>query len=273
MNKDMFSKCYLDYVGLGDFNPNNFSNPEFKNDITYNDPDSDSEELYLDLIKLYMEKFKKLGFDLKYNNYDILMISKNRIFSMSSDYIGPSRASARNVGIDPKEVGHYLKSTRILGGHIIFPKTLWGNGKIVYTGRGRTINTSRGGAKGFNDRIDCTLFDIKKFYEKDESCKLFLTYKKYEEWLRLFNNFSGFIDFFCLNDFCNENYNVYDLSTFNSYGNYVEIIGENYKESSFYKITDKMKYISFINGSKKAIELRNLSLKKQRIAMRQYCRL
>ena len=255
----MFEKCYLDYVNLGVFEPSKFTNPQGVNDPTYRDPDGKSKELYDDLIELYQTKFNRIGYRLEYNNFDVLVKNEEYTFSVSSDFIGSSRAHAKSVGISDVDVGKYLKESRVLGGHVLFPKTLWINGTIEYTGKGGTINTARGGEKGFCDRFDCTLQDIKLFYSSQNS-KLEKYYNKYNEWLYLFKSFKGFIDFFSLNDFCNPNYEVYDLSSVDDNMKYTRLIDTSYSDISFYKINDMEIYSNFIKGNENAIKLRNKRL-------------
>lgn len=54
--REMSTTCYLDYVNLGYFEPNNFTNPMEIDAKDYNDPDACCEELYLDLLEVYKDK-------------------------------------------------------------------------------------------------------------------------------------------------------------------------------------------------------------------------
>lgn len=271
--RDIAKTCYLDYVGLGYFDPNSFRNPMERYAKDYNDPDACCNELYLDLLEIYKKKFAKLGFELSKSDGEyILWMEKDHVsYTMSSDFIGPSRASARDAGISNIEVGEYLRKTRVIGGHTLWPVQYRENDRntIVLTGRGGTINTQRGGNKGFCDRIDCTLYDLKNYYAtvhgQDFKYKIG-AFEKYKNWLLLFDNFEFFIDFFYLNDFCDSDYRVYDLKSYDpTMDRYDTFIGEGYQEIDNFKITDEDGYKSFISGSVKAILSRQLRIREDLI--------
>ncbi len=265
--RDIFETCYLDYVGLGHFEPELFRNPTEKNSKDYRDPDSYCEELYDDLMKIYESKFKSLGFTISKNKgeYTLWMDKNNLSYTMSSDYIGPSRAFAKEVGIADSEVGDYLRKTRVIGGHTLWPVQYREDNRntIVITGRGGTINTQKGGNKGFCDRIDCTLQDLKNFYDSKSNDEYKLkAFEKYKNWLSLFGNFNTFIDFFYLNDFCDSDYRVFDLKSYNSQkDSYETFICDGYKEISNYKISNKEEYELYISGCTSAILKRQVRIK------------
>lgn len=267
--REIMTTCYLDYVGLGYFEPKTFRNPIEIDAKDYNDPDACCDELYQDLLAVYKDRFKKLGFKLsKSDGENVLWMDKEHIsFTMSSDFIGPSRASARNVGLSPVEVGEYLRKTRVIGGHTLWPVQYREDNRkfIILTGRGGTINTQRGGNKGFCDRIDCTLYDLKNYYAfingHDVEYKI-KAFEKYKKWLLLFDNFEFFIDFFFLNDFCDSDYRVYNLKSYEpSMDRYNSFIDEDYRNIDSFKITDKEEYRSFIAGSSRAILSRQQRIK------------
>ena len=91
------------------------------------------------------------------------------------------------------------------------------------------INTSR--LSEFGDRIDHTLFDLKKYYQGEfESCKLKKAYKlpKTSQWLDNMGSFENIIDEYKVKGiFTNNNYEVYDLEK----GNESIIIDYNKKYS------------------------------------------
>ena len=65
----------------------------------------------------------------------------------------------------------------------------------------------------FGDRIDHTLFDLKRYYDNKE-CMLSKTYglNNTKNWLKSFNSFKELVDWFgIINIFVNNDYNVYDL--------------------------------------------------------------
>ena len=323
--KAKFEKCYLDHVGLVDdakkqvnFCPIKFTNPP-KKDKTYKDPDAKCDELYNDLISIYKCKFCNKGYRIETKGNVVTIenneknISEEGIkFSMSSDFIGPSRKKAKNVGMDNCAVGMYLRDSRILGGHIFFPKSYWKNNKEVYTYKANTnpsdekepciygtINMNRGGVTGYDDRIDYTLMELKFFYEikscEDQVKKNVLlfrqeyiannysstkskkgrilqsTFNKYKEWLEIFGDFEGFVDFFSLNDFCKKcesnylcrKYDVYDLASFDENGNYEVFNFCKSNNGSYCEITNLAEYDRFVKGNVHAIQLRNKRLQKE----------
>lgn len=269
--RNIITTCYLDYVNLGYFNPTKFTNPSAINAKDYNDPDACCEELYDDLLELYKDNFKKLGFTLSKNTDEYLLwMDKDNIgYTISSDYIGPSRAGARNAGLPSNEVGEYLRKTRVIGGHMLWPVQYREDYRntIILTGKGGTINIQRGGEKGFCDRIDCTLQDLQNFYayidgNSEVNYKLSV-FEKYKKWIMLFSNFESFVNFFYLNDFCDSDYRVYDLSSYNKADNkYEAFIGDEYTNIDYYKIGDAGRYRAFIDGSICAILSRQLRIKK-----------
>ncbi len=269
MERKISTTCYLDYVNLGKFDPSTFRNPLDRNAADYNDPDACCEELYKDLQEIYALRFLEMGYKLSRNEgeYFLWMDRDDTSFTMSSDFIGPSRAWAREAGVENHQVGEYLRKTRIIGGHVLWPvQGRTGNrNNILFTGRGGTINTCRGGTKGFCDRIDCTLQDLMNYYDclnGENSIYKLSVFEKYKSWLLLFKNFRGFVDFFFLNDFCDSEYRVYDLETYDSVDvRYRGFIGESYSQIDYYKITDKKEYSRFIEGSVRAIELRQNRIK------------
>ena len=73
-------------------------------------------------------------------------------------------------------------------------------------------------------------------------------------------DFKGFIDFFDLNAFCDSDYKIFDLKTYDPVsGEYKEYIKDDYLKN--YKIKDKQDYQSFISGSVKAILERQCLIK------------
>ena len=88
-----------------------------------------------------------------------------------------------------------------IGGMIIFPKL-----------RG-SMNQDRGTNPMISDRWDLSLECIKRYYEFPENDDynfnpLWQTIKRSEEFLKLFVDFSGYVEFFFLQDFLDENGNV-----------------------------------------------------------------
>ena len=100
----------------------------------------------------------------------------------------------------------YLHKTNTSGGFIVFPK----HDKP-------TVNTARGGgAANFRDRFDLAMECIRRYYEyletgNEKDNPLFDALNKDEAFFEMFGSFKNYIDFFCLQDWVNDNYEVLDL--------------------------------------------------------------
>lgn len=199
--------CFLDDVGCGVFNLNSYKYNKIINNLPYKDPDQFSKNLYEYHIELWNNRnstnINNLSLKFAEDGYGGYCLWQGGI-KITSDYIGPSAYWANDIGILDEEIGEYLKVTRTIGGHLIWPS------KSVYTGEWifnkktsnmeqekKSINTARSGKKGFYDRIDLTLLDLKNWYDT-KSCKLKIFFDANKEWLDIFVCFSSFIDFFLL---------------------------------------------------------------------------
>ena len=96
------------------------------------------------------------------------------------------------------EIEELKEKVRTIGGHILFPA----NKK-----NGFTINQARGISKKFCDRFDLTLECIRRLY-LNETSPLYDTLLNYEDFFILFVDFKNYIDFFMLQDFVNEKYEI-----------------------------------------------------------------
>ena len=136
-----------------------------------------------------------------------------------ADYIGPSVHWACEAGMTAEHIGKFLETTRTFGGHIIWPRWIGipkrkGEYGYEFISDFKSINILRGGEKGFYDRIDLTLFDLKEWY-LEQTCKLKLTYDKNKIWLEQFVDFEGFVNFFKLNDYvCKKEYKIKNLCSY-----------------------------------------------------------
>lgn len=258
--------CYIDDALGKKFDPKKYKSgmslAELEHNGIYCDADANSRKLYEDLAKVY--KLPLPVFDKKYKTY---MIQYNDIV-LSSDYIGPSRSSTGAVAcsLSDLEIGNYLKKTRKLGGHIIWPRFDGG------------INQSRGGSSGYFDRIDYTLLELKLWYDNKGNYKVWnYVDKEYKDgklkaafdnsknWLitETRKKFSDFIDQFDLKDYVDNNYDVYDLTTYNTDTKEMELLKDNidYEENlekKEYKLgmvrisgyKDKYnRYMNYVNAS------------------------
>lgn len=82
-------------------------------------------------------------------------------------------------------------------------------GEILFPRHRNSLNGMRGFSRQIMDRFDLTLECIQNFYE-DKNSPLSWVLEMDREWFELFVNFQGFIDFFLLNDWVDENYQVID---------------------------------------------------------------
>jgi len=99
----------------------------------------------------------------------------------------------------PSEVNELFNAGSTIGAYIIFP-----NNRI--DGK-HTINQARGVNSFIDDRFDLTLECIRLFYIGKES-PLYSTLLRYKKFFDLFNDFSGYVHFFLLDDLIDENNNI-----------------------------------------------------------------
>lgn len=100
-----------------------------------------------------------------------------------------------------KFVSDTLRLSYTIGGMIIFPKM-----------KG-SMNQDRGTNPMIADRWDMTLECVKRYYENPQNCEycynpLWTTIKRNEEFFSLFVDFSGYINFFFLQDYLNSEMEV-----------------------------------------------------------------
>jgi hypothetical protein len=116
-------------------------------------------------------------------------------FYLGSDAIGHSyKRHVRKKKITeqvPDEVDELFNMSSTIGGYIIFPKNRV-NGK-------HTINQARGVNRLIDDRFDLTLECIRRFYGGQNS-PLSDTLLRYKDFFELFEDFSGYVSFFLLDD-------------------------------------------------------------------------
>ncbi|WP_421017089.1 DUF6994 family protein [Furfurilactobacillus cerevisiae] len=119
------------------------------------------------------------------------------------------------------EVRKVLKISRLIGGHMLFPKNVEIVKKDTFiSGQGRSINVNR--ANTMYDRPDLFLLDLSNYYEKKPyRIKAFDCFSVF---LDLFVNFSGFINFYDLNGFVDENQHVINLLTGTAFNSSADLI-------------------------------------------------
>jgi hypothetical protein len=123
-------------------------------------------------------------------------------FILSSDSIGHTYRNVKNMAhivnqVSEGEIDSFFKLCSTIGGYMIFPSKRIEN-KI-------TINGARGFDRKIQDRFDLTLECIRRFYINEVS-PLQDTLNRYSEFLNLFSNFKGYVDFFLLQDLVSKNY-------------------------------------------------------------------
>lgn len=176
-------------------------NFDFRKDSICGDPDTDSRMLY-DAQKLLWNKTLPNGelFDLNViGNSSRLLLKSDLIGNLSSDRICPhfyGKYNGKfNDWMSEKEGEEFKYVVRTIGGHIVFP---------AHRKDGFTINQARGVNRKISDRFDLTLECVRRFYENEQS-PLYSTLMRYSNFLNLFANFRGFVDFFLLQDFLDKN--------------------------------------------------------------------
>jgi hypothetical protein len=98
-----------------------------------------------------------------------------------------------------EEVKELYNAGSTVGAFIIFPNNRI-DGKV-------TINGARGCQSLIDDRFDLTLECIRLFYAGQDS-PLHNTLLRYKDFFELFDSFSGYINFFLLDDLIDENGNI-----------------------------------------------------------------
>lgn len=120
-------------------------------------------------------------------------------FSLGSDAITHSyRNQARKKWLTaqiPKEVQELFDRGSTIGAYLIFPNS--------QVDRKHTINQARGISRLIDDRFDLTLECIRRFYIGEPS-PLEEVIGRYASFFRLFEVFSGYVEFFLLNDLVND---------------------------------------------------------------------
>jgi hypothetical protein len=162
-------------------------------------------------------------------------------YFLSSDTVIPSFTRQKRIApiIEPipkAELDAFNTIGYTIGGMMIFP----GNkidGKM-------TINGARGLNHQIKDRFDLTLECIRRHYLNGES-PLDETLNRYKAFFALFENFSGYVDFFLLNDLVTD-----DLSAVNFFSPF-----QDFNESPLPLTTEE--YTHYMKSAVQFIECRN----------------
>lgn len=181
---------------------------DFSND-SKSDPDRDSQELY-NAHRILWNKLLPSGKMLEINvikKYGRLLLSNNQLFredgqcmNFSSDRMCPPLdwwvVKKHWLTETSEEIERFNRKARTIGGYIVFP---------AHEKDGPTINQARGlhQSQSIGDRFDLTLECIRRFYEKDKS-PLYDDLMRYQDFFDLFVSFDGYVEFFLLQDFIDE---------------------------------------------------------------------
>jgi len=138
----------------------------------------------------------------------------------------------------PKDVEELFNANSCIGSYIIFP-----NKQI---NRKNTINQERGVNKLIDDRFDLTLECIRLFYLGEDS-PLYEVFSRYKNFFDLFSDFSGYVEFFLLQDLL-ENGNIKFYLPFDNFKTPPSFL--NVDEYLIYK----RKVIDFVKARNKRIE-------------------
>ena len=142
----------------------------------------------------------------------------------------------------------FEKFAHTFGAFMIFPKRMKD---------GRTINQNRGTHPKLYDRFDLTLECLRRYFEGKNN-PLFDTFKRYDEYLKLFVSFKEFCTFFLLQDLVTD-----DFNTIKYFIPFVDFNDDPLPKSidEYYKFMDNC--ISFIKKRNNRIEafLKNTELK------------
>ncbi|MEA4983087.1 MAG: hypothetical protein VB066_10265 [Paludibacter sp.] len=179
------------------------------------DPDSTSQTLRK-YHKMLWSKTLPNGkiFELCDNKNGVCLHHKSELgeFFLGSDAITHSyKSQIRKRWLTkqiPNEVDELFDTGSTIGAYIIFP-----NNRIDDN---HTINQARGVNSLIDDRFDLTLECIRLFYLGQES-PLYDTLLRYKNFFDLFENFSGYIRFFLLDDLVDENQMIRFYLPFNNY--------------------------------------------------------
>lgn len=174
---------------------------DFRQDSKCDDPDTDSLKLYEAHKLLWSKELpngKMLALEIKADSYGRLLIKNNLYMNFSSDRMCPhfdGKYTNKFTGwLSDLEREELKQKVRTIGGHIIFP---------AHKKNGFTINQARGVSRIICDRFDLTLECISRFY-RDEESPLYKTLINYKDFFDLFVSFKGYVDFFHLQDFIDQ---------------------------------------------------------------------
>ncbi|WP_068599435.1 DUF6994 family protein [Vaginella massiliensis] len=182
-------------------------NFDFRNDSICGDPDTDSPKLYENHKMLWSKNLpctRVLNLETLTigGKYGRIVLKNNLCDNLSSDRMCPHYVGKYNGKFDSwlseTEKEEFKHKARTIGGHIVFPAHKKG---------GFTINQARGVNRKICDRFDLTLECIRRFYIEEKS-PLYDAISRYDDFFHLFKDFENYVNFFMLQDFVDETYQV-----------------------------------------------------------------
>ena len=215
-------------------------NFDFRQDSKCGDPDYDSVMLYEFHKKLWSQELpskQTLSLDLlKIGGKYGCFVLKNSLYdNLSSDRMCPhfvgKYKNKFDDWLDDLEKEEFRYVVRTIGGHVVFPAHRKG---------GFTVNQARGINKKICDRFDLTLECIRLFFAREHN-PLNTVLLRYGDFFFSFENFKNYIDFFLLQDFVDEDYNVKFSLPFDNFMR--SPLPQNMKEYSLYRtnVIDQIK--------------------------------
>lgn len=142
-------------------------------------------------------------FDLqKISNCRLLYKSKSGDMTFSSDRAVADFSYWKKLQhiitqLPTEQINDFVGFTNTIGGIVIWPSN-----KIDGL---QTINGARGFNSKITDRLDLTIECIRRYY-LGESSPLFETFKRYDNFFKLFVDFKGYVDFFLYQDYVTDDY-------------------------------------------------------------------
>lgn len=174
------------------------------------DPDSHSPTLRRYHQTLWNKRLPTgdhFGLSIEHPNAYLYHQSGQSEFFLSSDSITHSYRHTKKMShiieqVPDEEINDLVAITSTIGGFTIFPSKRR-NGKP-------TINGARGMNAKIRDRFDLTLECIRRHYQ-GEASPLSPVLERYADFFDLFGSFTGYVEFFLLDDLLQENGEAVDF--------------------------------------------------------------
>lgn len=222
-----------------------------KIDVTYNFQ-AETEPYDADRYSSTLQEYHRILWSKLLPNgrmFKLEKISKNRLyhkselgeFYLSSDRAIPSFSKWKKMEHIIKEIprdrlDNFLNLSNTIGGITIWPSNRIGNYQ--------TINEARGFNSLISDRLDLTIECIRKYY-LGEGSPLYDTFKRYDDFFKLFEDFKGYINFFLFQDAVSSDYSTVRIAP----------PFDNFKTVPVPKTVDE--YIGYMNHTEELVKARN----------------